>query len=143
MTVKEFILRRVQLFFLLTTMILIAQAVIGTIVEPGETLRGRYLDLLTPLWIAALCIVPTVVTYSRKKLTCRQMLIRHAIQLVLIEGVMFVIAYTNGLTDPKVLLLIAAAVFVIYGFCIFILWLGQLRASKRMTEQLRKLQQQG
>ncbi len=143
MTVKEFLLKRLQLFFFLSTMILIAQAVIGTIAEPGETLHGRYIDLLSSVWIAALCILPTVVTYSRKKLTVKQMLLRHAIQLVLIEGVMFVIACTNGLRDFKVLILIVAAVFVIYALSLLMIWLGQLRESKKITEQLHRLQQQG
>ena len=143
MTLKEFVLRRIQLFFFLSVLILIAQAIIGTIVEPGETLHGRYTDLLTPLWIAALCILPTVVTYSRKKLTLKQMLIRHAIQLVLIEGVMFVIAFANGLIDPNVMIMIAVAVFAIYCLSILMIWLGQLRESKKMTEQLIKLQQRG
>lgn len=146
MTVKEFLLKRLQLFFFLSVLILVAQAVIGTIVEPGVTLHIRYIDLLSSIEIAALCILPTVVTFSRKKLTLRQMLIRHALQLVLIEGVMFVIAYTNGLYSPEhpeIPFLIAAAVLVIYVLSILMSWLGQLRESKKMTEQLHKLQQQG
>ena len=144
MTIKEFLLKRLQLFFFLSVMILIAQAVIGTIIEPGETLHIRYIDLLSPLYIAALCILPTVVTYSRKKLTLKQMLVRLAIQLVLIEGVMFVIAFTSDTIDtsrPDVIALIAGAVFVIYVFGVLMMWLSQLHESKKMTEQLHALQQ--
>ena len=144
MTIKEFLLKRLQLFFFLSVMILIAQAVVGTIVEPGETLHIRYIDLLSPLFIAALCTVPTLVTYSRKKLTVRQLLIRHAIQLVLIEGVMFVIMYATGTVDferPWVFALIAVSVLVIYVLSLLMIWLSQLHESKIMTEQLRALQQ--
>ena len=144
MTIKEFLLKRLQLFFFLSVMILIAQAVVGTIVEPGETLHIRYIDLLSPLFIAALCTVPTLVTYSRKKLTMRQLLIRHAIQLVLIEGVMFVIMYATGTVDferPWVFALIAVSVLVIYVLSLLMIWLSQLHESKIMTEQLRALQQ--
>lgn len=143
MTVKEFLLRRLQLFFFLSVMILIAQAIIGTIVEPGVTLHIRYIDLLSALRIAALCILPTVVTYSRKKLSAKQMLVRHIIQLLLIEGVMFVFIRLNGLFSPRVAVLIGIAVFVIYALSILIAWLQQLHESKKMTEQLKALQQRG
>ncbi len=144
MTIKEFLLKRLQLFFFLSVMILIAQAVVGTIVKPGETLHIRYIDLLSPLFIAALCTVPTLVTYSRKKLTVRQLLIRHAIQLVLIEGVTFVIMYTTGTVDfehPWVIALISVSVLVIYVLSLLMIWLSQLHESKNMTEQLHALQQ--
>ena len=144
MTVKEFIARRIKLFFILTVLILVAQAIIGTIAAPGQSLHIRYIDLLSPLYMAALCILPTVVTFSRKKLTAKQMLIRHAIQLVLIEGVMMLIAFTSASIDssrPAVLLLIGGAVLIIYVLAIFLIWLGQVSESKKMTAQLHALQQ--
>ena len=144
MTVKEFLLNRLKLFFFLSVMILIAQSVIGTIAAPGQSLHIRYIDLLNPLEVAALCIVPTVVTYSRKKLSVKQVLIRRAIQLVLIEGVMMLIAFKSEAIDsgrPAVLLLIAGAVLVIYVLALTIAWLGQVAESKKMTAQLLQLQQ--
>lgn len=144
MTVKEFIASRIKLFFILTVLILVAQAIIGTIAAPGQSLHIRYIDLLSPLHMAALCTLPTVVTFSRKKLTAKQMLIRHAIQLVLIEGVMMLIAFTSASIDssrPAVLLLIGGAVLIIYVLAIFLIWLEQVSESKKMTAQLHALQQ--
>ena len=88
--------------------------------------------------------MPTVVTYSRKKLSVKQVLIRRAIQLVLIEGVMMLIAFKSEAIDsgrPAVLLLIAGAVLVIYVLALTIAWLGQVAESKKMTAQLLQLQQ--
>ena len=144
MSLKEFIEKRVKLFFILSVMILIAQAIIGMIAAPGKSLHIRYIDLLSPLYMAGLCILPTVVTYSRKKLTAKQMLVRHAIQLVLIEGVMMLIAFTSDAIDssrPAVLLLIGGAVLLIYVLAVLFLWLGQVSESKKMTAQLHQLQQ--
>ena len=143
MTVKEFIISRIRLFFFLTVMILIAQSIVGAIAEPGVSLHIRYVDLLSPLHIAGLCTLPTVVTFSRKKLSLKGMLIRHAIQLVLIEGVMMLIAFTSAAIDtsrPAVLLLIGGAVFVIYVLAVAVMWLGQVSESKKMTAQLHALQ---
>ncbi len=95
MSLKEFIEKRVTLFFILSVMILIAQA-------------------------------------------------RHAIQLVLIEGVMMLIAFTSDAIDssrPAVLLLIGGAVLLIYVLAVLFLWLGQVSESKKMTAQLHQLQQ--
>ncbi len=144
MTVKEFIESRIKLLFFLTVLILVAQSIVGTIAEPGQTLHIRYIDLLSPLYIAGLCILPTIVTFSRKKLTIQQVLIRHAIQLALIEGVMMLIALTSDAIDttrPAVVLLIAGSVLVIYVLAVLFIWLGQLGESKKMTEQLHQLQQ--
>ncbi len=144
MTLKEFIISRIRLFFFLTVMILIAQSVVGAIAEPGVSLHIRYIDLISPLYIAGLCTLPTVVTFSRKKLSLKGMLIRHAIQLVLIEGVMMLIAFTSAAIDtsrPAVLLLIGGAVFVIYVLAVAVMWLGQVSESKKLTAQLRSLQQ--
>ena len=144
MTVKEFIISRIKLFFFLTVMILVAQSVIGTIASPGETLHIRYIQLLDPIELAALCTLPTVATFSRKKLTLKQMFFRHAIQFILIEGVMMYVVFTSTVIDssrPGVVLLIAGATFVIYVLAVLIMWLDQLSASRKMTEQLHRLQE--
>lgn len=144
MTVKEFIISRIKLFFFLTVMILVAQSVVGTIASPGETLHIRYLQLLDPIELAALCTLPTIVSFSRKKLSVKQVLLRHAVQLLLIEGVMMYVAFTSSIIDssrPAVLLLIAGATLVIYVLAVVIMWLDQLSASRKMTEQLHQLQE--
>lgn len=137
MTVKEFIIQRIRLFFFLSVMILIAQCVIGSILAPDQVLHYR--DLTSPLMIAGLCILPTIVMFSRKKLSLGQVLIRHAIQLVLIEGVVMLI-FSIGSERPAILLLIAGATFVIYILAVLCIWLGQVSESKKMTAQLHQLQ---
>jgi hypothetical protein len=144
MTVKDFIVSRIRLFFFLTVMILLAQSIVGTVAEPGVSLHIRYIDLLSPLYLAGLCTLPTVVTYSRKKLSVKQVLIRHAIQLVLIEGVMMLISFMSPSIDtkrPELILLIGGTVLVIYVLAVLMMWLGQVSESKKMTAQLHALQQ--
>lgn len=144
MTVKDFIVSRIRLFFFLTVMILLAQSIVGTVAEPGVSLHIRYIDLLSPLYMAGLCTLPTVVTYSKKKLSIKQVLIRHAIQLVLIEGVIMLISFTSPSIDTKrleVIFLIGGIVLVIYVLAVLMMWLGQVSESKKMTAQLHVLQQ--
>ena len=144
MTVKDFIVSRIRLFFFLTVMILLAQSIVGTVAEPGVSLHIRYIDLLSPLHMAGLCTLPTVVTYSKEKLSIKQVLIRHAIQLILIEGVIMLISFTSSSIDtkcPEVVLLIGGIVLVIYVLAVLMMWLGQVSESKKMTAQLHALQQ--
>ncbi len=144
MTVKEFLMQRLRLFLFLTVMILIAQSVVGTIAAPGVSLHIRYIDLLSPLYMAGLCILPTVVTFSRKRLSVRQVLIRRSIQLALIEGVIMAIVFTSDKIDssrPSVVALIAGATLLIYALAVLFVWFGQRSESQRMTAQLRRLQE--
>lgn len=141
MTFKEFIVSRLQMFFFLVTMILLAQVVLGNVIEPDRVLY--YKDFTGTFLMAGLCMLPTVVTYSKKELTFKQMFVRHTIQLVLIEGIMLTLAITGFETSPQKLLsvvLIAAITAVIYALAIFIMWYRQYLESKKLTELLKNLQ---
>lgn len=141
MTFKEFIISRLQMFFFLVTMILLAQVVLGNVIEPDRVLY--YKDFTGTFLMAGLCMLPTVVTYSKKELTFKQMFVRHTIQLVLIEGIMLTLAITGFETSPQKLLsvvLIAVITAVIYALAIFIMWYRQYLESKKLTELLKNLQ---
>ena len=60
MTIKEFIISRVQIFFFLVTLILTAVAVMGSIYQHDMELR--YYHLCRPIRIAACFVLPTCVT---------------------------------------------------------------------------------
>ena len=74
MTIKEFIISRVQIFFFLVTLILTATVVLGAIYQPDKELR--YYHLLSPVILAACCVLPTCVTYFKKEPTPAQFIIR-------------------------------------------------------------------
>ena len=123
MTLREFIIKRVQIFFFLVTMILIAQVIIGNAIAPEQVLH--YSDLTSTLIMAGLCMLPSVVTYSKKELSLRQLFIRQAIQLVLIEGIMLTMAtigIDNNPQKPFSLFLIGAVTLVIYVLTILAMW---------------------
>lgn len=87
--------------------------------------------------MAGLCIIPTIVIYSKKELTMKQMVVRYIIQLVLIEIIMlFLTAFGIELSQQKSLsiILIAGITAVIYALAIFIMWYRQYQESKRLTK---------
>lgn len=140
MTFKEFMINRIQVFFFLVTMILLAQVVLGNIIEPDRVLY--YKDFVGTFVMAGLCMLPTVVTYSKKELNLKQMIVRHIIQLVLIEGIMLTLAVMGIEPSPQKLLsvvLIAVATAIIYALAIFLMWYRQYLESKKLTELLKNI----
>lgn len=140
MTFKEFIINRIQVFFFLVTMILLAQVVLGNIIEPDRTLY--YKDFIGTFVMAGLCMLPTVVTYSKKELNLKQMIVRHIIQLVLIEGIMLTVAIIGIAPSPQKplsVVLIVTATAIIYALAIFLMWYRQYLESKKLTELLKNI----
>lgn len=141
MTLKEFLIKKVQLFFFLVTMILLAQVVLGNVFEPDRVLY--YKDFAGTFMMAFLCMLPTIVTYSKKELTLKQMLFRHAVQLVLIEGIMFTLAVSGIEETPDKILevaLICVSVAVIYALAILMMWYRQYLESKNLNKLLKNIQ---
>ena len=129
MTVKEFIISRVQIFFFLVTLILTASAVMGLVYQPDMEL------------IAACCVLPTCVTYYKKEPTVRQYIIRQIIELSLIElVVMLFITPPEGIEKPLFYIVLGAVIAVIYLLTMVMMWLKKVQQSKKLTEQLHNLQ---
>ncbi|MED9970082.1 MAG: hypothetical protein UFA98_08755 [Ruminococcus sp.] len=140
MTVREFIISRVQLFFFLVTLILTATVILGALYDPQRELR--YVDLLSPLFIAACCILPTCVTYYKKEPSVRQYVIRQIIELALIEAVvMLLISAPEGIEKPLFYLVLGAVIALIYILAMVMMWLQKYQQSKKLTKQLHNLQQ--
>ena len=139
MTVKEFIISRVQIFFFLVTLILTASAVMGLVYQPDMELR--YYHFFSPILIAACCVLPTCVTYYKKEPTVRQYIIRQIIELSLIElVVMLFITPPEGIEKPLFYIVLGAVIAVIYLLTMVMMWLQKVQQSKKLTEQLHNLQ---
>ena len=141
MTFKEFIMPKIQMFFFLVTMILLAQVILGNAIEPDRVLY--YKDFMGTFLMAGLCMLPTVVLYSKKELSFQQMIIRHIIQLVLIEGIMLTLAIMGIEPSQQKFLsviLIAVITAVIYALAILIMWYRQHIEAKKLTKLLINMQ---
>ena len=95
---KEFILACLRSFFAIVTLVNVAVFVLGFTMDP-ERLFG-YEVFLMPLIYGALGILPNIVMYSKRELKIRELLVRKAIQLVLIEGlVLFAVFYQTAVIE--------------------------------------------
>ena len=142
MTIKEFIISRIQLFILLVTLIFAVSMVIGLIFTPEAELH--YYQLIGPFFLAALCVLSTFITYSRKEPTVRQVVLRNIIRLILIEGIVLTqIQPPEQENQVLFRILLAAAVLIVYLLASLMMWLRRVRQSGMMTEQLKILQERG
>ena len=85
MSKREFIEHLVISFFVVVTCVNLVMAFLGMRYEPE--IRFGYQAFLLPVIYGGLGILPSAVTYSRKELSVRQMLVRKLLQLLLLEGI--------------------------------------------------------
>ena len=138
---KRFIVNKLILFFMLSTLITAAIAIIGASFEPKAAVGYR--SMLTPIGYAALCMLPTLVTYSKRELSAKAMLLRKALMLVLLEGVMMIIVFTSRVIDKgdvKVVLTIAGSVLVIFVLANLFVWLKDSAEAKKLNRELENFQ---
>ena len=141
MEFKRFLVNKLILFFMLSTLITVAVSLIGSVFD-GEARIG-YKELLTPIKYAALCLLPTLVTWSRRELSPKETLLRKALMLVLLEAVILFIAFTSPAIDTgsvQVVLTLAGSVLVIFVLANLFLWLKDSAEAKQMNRDLAKFQ---
>lgn len=142
MSFKQFLIKKLLLFFMLTTLISLATCILGLLYDK-EALFG-YEAFLSPPIFAAACTVPTFVTYSRKELRVKELLPRMVLEFLLIEAVVIGIAYSSPWIDtaePSVVLSLAVSVLIIYILVCLMEWMRQSVEAKEMNQNLQRLQE--
>ena len=141
MEFKRFLVKTLILFFMLSTLITVAVSLLGAAFDPDA--RLGYGDLLTPLIYAALCLLPSLVTYSRRELSAGRLLLRKALALVLIEAVILFLAFRSPAINTEsatVVLAIAGSVLVIFVLTHVFLWLKDSAEAKKLNRDLERFQ---
>ena len=141
MEFKRFLVNKLILFFMLSTLITVAIVLIGSAFDPEA--QFGYKDMLGPIEYAALCMLPTLVTFSKRELSPKALLARKALMLVLIEGVILFIAFTSDVIDTsriEVVLTIAGSVLVIFVLVHLFMWLKDAAEAKKLNRELEAFQ---
>lgn len=126
---------------MLSTLITIAVYLIGSAFDSEA--RFGYDALLTPIKYAALCLLPTLVMWSQHELSPKQILVRKALMLVLLEAVILFIAFTSPVIDTgsdKVILTLVGSVLVIFVLVNLFLWLQGSAEAKKLSRDLAAFQ---
>ena len=89
------------------------------------------------------CVIPSLVTWSRRELTPRQWLLRELLQFLLTEGVILALAFAFPGIDtsrPAVVLGIAGSVLVIYLLVFLLSWAANSAEARRTDRELQAFQ---
>lgn len=140
---KQFLINKLILFFMLTTLILFAIFFIGSVFD-GDATFG-YDAILAPAEYAFLCVLPGFVTYSRRELKPKELLFRIVLEFFLVEAIVLGCAFHSALIDTariSVVLSIAGSVLVIFLLVNIFAWFKDSIDSMKMTQALVELQKQ-
>lgn len=139
---KELVLSVIRTYFAVVALVCAANAIMGAILAPDQTFG--YDAFLSPLICGLAGTLPTVVTYSSKELSVKQLLFRKVIQLLLIEAsVLFVMFYgaAESFKQPKIIISVAVSIIIIYIIIDLIELFQDHLSAKKMTEELIAFQQ--
>ena len=141
MNFKQFLIRKLMLFFTLSTLITVAICVLGLHFDPAA--RFGYDAILSPLIYAGACVIPSLVTWSKRELKPGKLLLRELMQFLLTEAVVLGLAYHSSVIDtsrPAVVLGIAGSVLVIYLLVFLISWAANSADARETDRELREFQ---
>lgn len=128
-------------FMVCTTCITILEGVVGMILYPEQ--KFGYDAFFSPPLFGFCSVLLGVVTYSKKELSVRQVLIRRGIHLLLIEGLIFGVNYAAGIVfESMSILILAAAIALVFVTVYVVLWLNDKRSAEMFNEQLKRYQRQ-
>ena len=139
---KEFVIDCVRTFFAVVTLINVVMLVMGLSIAPKE--QFGYEAFLAPLLYGAVGTLPNVVMYSKKELKLKELLVRKAIQVVLIEVLVLFVAFYGAdefWQQPHIIAGVAISILLIYILVSVIDWLQNYFTAKHMTEDLMKFQE--
>ena len=137
MSLPQLLIKKLSLFFMLSTLITVAVSLIGSHFDSEAGLS--YHALLSPLFYAACCVLPSFVTYSGRELKPREWVLRVALQFVLTEAVILFLAFRSSVIDtsrPAVVLAIAGSVLVIFLLSFCLSWLTNAAQAKQVNAEL-------
>ena len=141
MDLKTFLIKKVMLgFFVTVTCICVGMAILGMYFEPDK--RFGYEGFLFPLFFGFASILPALISYSKREMSVREVMVRRLIQLILCEIIILLIVYLNGgLPNIAVAVSLALTIFIICIAVQLVLWLNDRKTAKTFNEALRKMQQ--
>lgn len=127
-------------YFIIVTGINVAMAILGLNYEADKTIG--YEAFLSPLIIGAVAVFPSLVMYSAKELSLKQMLLRRGLHLVVLELTLTGFGYLAGFfTDNTILLPFILIVLLVYVFTLVFNWILDSRTAKEINRGLKLLKE--
>lgn len=140
MTKKDFAIKLLNMFFIVTTLITIVMGVMGLIWERDRLLT--YEVMFSPVIIGFISVLPSIVMYSKKELTLRQIVIRKVLHLFLLEIELIAFSKIMGIWNKVIGLPFVVSILIVAVLVQVFLWLIGLQRANTITNELKAFQKQ-
>ena len=139
---KELLIHALRVYTLLVTLITILLIILGKLLDRDRVFS--YEAFLSPLIYALIGTAATVITRSDKELSIRDLIIRKAISLLLIEGAIILLAL-NADTIPTekswVIPGLALGIFVVFVMAHVVLYFADRKEAEKLNADLVRYQE--
>lgn len=136
---KSIFVDMMMAFFICTACITILEGVLGMIFFP-QVIFG-YEAFFSPPLFGIFSVLFSIVNYSRKELSVRQVLFRRFLHLLMIEALVLGLNYKAGeFTDFKFFYVLAFSVALVFILVYVVMWMGERYSAMRFNEQLKVYQ---
>ena len=139
MSLKAFLKRCLMEYFIITTCVTAAIAILGLSLDPAAKLG--YEAYFSPLVFGLVSLVPSFITYSRKELSFRQALVRKVFHVIVLEAMLIAFGFWAGILHGAVdASFFGLAVFIVYLAVNFISWQLDKKDAGEINKTLKSLQ---
>lgn len=139
MSWDEFLRKNLTDFFIVVTCVTLLMSIFGLIYEPNQ--RFGYEAYFSPLIFGVIGVLPSFITYSKKELTIRQMMIRKALQLVVLEGLILSFGYWIGAMKGSMMVPMAGSVFFVFLLVHIISYVIDSKQAAHLSQELKAFQE--
>lgn len=140
MTKKEFAIKLLNMFFIVTTLITIVMGVMGLIWERDRLLT--YEVMFSPVIMGFISVLPSIVMYSKKELTLRQLVFRKVLHLLLLEIELIAFSKIMGIWNKVIGLPFVISILIVAVFVQVFLWLVGVQRANTITNELKAFQKE-
>ena len=139
MSFKSFLKKCLMEYFIITTCVTAAIAILGLSLDPSAKLG--YEAYFSPLIFGLISLIPSFVTYSRKELSLRQALLRKVIYLIILEVMLIAFGFWNSILHSAAdACIFGLAVFIVYIAVNLVSWQLDKKEASEINKTLKSLQ---
>lgn len=139
MSFKIFLKKCLLEYFIITTCVTAAIAVLGLTLDPNA--KFGYESFFSPLIFGFISLVPSFVTFSRKELSFKQTIMRKVLHFIVLEGMLIGFGFWAGILHDYVSAAsFALTVFIVYLTVNLISWKLDHKDASEINQKLRSLQ---
>jgi len=134
----EFIKKNLMIYFIIVTGVTIVIAILGLTYDSGATFG--YEAYFSPIIFGAIAVLPSIVLYSKRELTFKQMIHRRMLHFIVLELTLLGFGYQAGLfSGIEVGIPFAISIFIVYLFTQLIHWIVDSRTAIDINMGLKRI----